>query len=427
MPARRVLTARPLSGSPRAVPRPNGRSPLSILFLTVFIDLMGFGIVIPLLPIYAERWHATPFTAGSLVAVYSLMQLVFAPVWGRLSDRIGRRPILLASLTGSAVSYLLLGAAWSLAVLFIARVLAGIAGANIPVAQAYIADVTEERDRARGMGMIGAAFGLGMVIGPAIGGALSLVGPRVPELFAAALCLLNVALAASRLPESLPESSRSRDRREGPWHPFMPAAFHASMAPAGAAPLFALFFLVTLCFAVLEGTFSLAAAHLFGYDDTWVDGLWVYMGLVAVVVQGWLVGRLARRVPEPTLVACGAATLLAGFVWVPFAHGLTGLLGALALVVGGQGVAGPALSSLISKSAGPRTQGGTLGLSQSLSSAARVIGPGGGGFVFDAFGARAPYLAAAVCAAGALGIALPRVREAAGQRARYGVDDLPAG
>src|SRR5580765_2209775 len=188
---------------------------------------MGFGIVIPLLPIYAEQMHATPFAAGMLIAVYSAMQLLFAPVWGRLSDRIGRRPVLLVSLAGSAVSYLLLAGAWSLEVLFAARILAGIAGANIPVAQAYIADVTTGSERTRGMGLIGAAFGLGMVIGPAIGGGLSLLGPRIPECFAAALCLANVAIAVRRLPESLaPDRRRARAFR----HPLSPSSLREAVA-----------------------------------------------------------------------------------------------------------------------------------------------------------------------------------------------------
>ncbi len=380
----------------------------AVLFLTVFIDLMGFGIVIPLLPIYAERMHASAFAAGSLIAVYSLMQLLFAPLWGRLSDRVGRRPVLLVSLAGSAVSYLMLAGAWSVPMLFAARVLAGVAGANIAVAQAYIADVTSSSDRARGMGLIGAAFGLGMVIGPAIGGGLSLVGPRVPEIFAATLCLVNVVLAARRLPESLPVARR-RSVRLG--HPLSRASLREALAPAGAGVLFAVFFLVTLGFAVLEGTFSLEAAHRFAYGAAEVDGLWLYMGLVAVVVQGWLVGRLARRVPERALVAAGTVALAAGLAWVPFAASVLGLLAALALVVGGQGLAGPSLSSLISKTAGASVHGVALGVAQSLSAAARVLGPAGGGFLFERLGAESPYIAAALSAAVAFGIVAPAVRE----------------
>ncbi len=385
----------------------SGRSPLVVLFLTVFIDLMGFGIVIPLLPIYAKQMNATPFTAGALIAVYSLMQLVFAPVWGRISDDIGRRPVLLMCLAGSALSYLLLAGAWRLEVLFLARVLAGVAGASIPVAQAYIADVTGPAERARGMGLIGAAFGLGMVIGPALGGGLSLLGPRVPEGFAAGLCLANVLVAAYRLPESLPGSVR----RPAPFrHPLSLASLRDAAARPGAAALLAVFFLVTLGFAVLEGTFSLAAADRYGYSQAQVDWLWVYMGLVAVVVQGWLVGRLARRLPERALIVLGSAALGLGFLGIPFAGSAIGLLTALALVVGGQGLASPSLSSLISKTVEESVYGEALGVSQSLSAGARVLGPAGGGLIFSRFDASAAYLAAAACAAGALGLSLLGVR-----------------
>ena len=384
----------------------SGRSPLVVLFLTVFIDLMGFGIVIPLLPIYAKQMNATPFTAGALIAVYSLMQLVFAPVWGRISDDIGRRPVLLMCLAGSALSYLLLAGAWRLEVLFLARVLAGVAGASIPVAQAYIADVTGPAERARGMGLIGAAFGLGMVIGPALGGGLSLLGPRVPEGFAAGLCLANVLVAAYRLPESLPGSVR----RPAPFrHPLSLASLRDAAARPGAAALLAVFFLVTLGFAVLEGTFSLAADR-YGYSQAQVDWLWVYMGLVAVVVQGWLVGRLARRLPERALIVLGSAALGLGFLGIPFAGSAIGLLTALALVVGGQGLASPSLSSLISKTVEESVYGEALGVSQSLSAGARVLGPAGGGLIFSRFDASAAYLAAAACAAGALGLSLLGVR-----------------
>jgi len=384
-------------------PAPSRRSPLVVLFLTVFIDLMGFGIVIPLLPIYAERFHATPFAAGALIAVYSLMQLVFAPVWGRVSDRVGRRPVLLVSLAGSAVSYVVLAAAGSLEMLFAARVLAGAAGANIPVAQAYIADVTSTADRARGMGLIGAAFGLGMVIGPGIGGGLSLLGPRVPECFAAALCLGNVAVAFYRLPESLPGSV---GRAAGFRHPLSLASLREAVARPGAATLLAVFFLVTLGFATLEGTFSLVAAHRYEYSAAQVDGLWLYMGLVAVVVQGGLVGRLARHLPERTLVVAGALALGIGLLWIPFAGPSPALLAALGLVVGGQGLASPSLSSLISKTVEAPVQGEVLGVSQSLSAGARVIGPAGGGFVFHRFDASAAYVAAATSAIAALGLIL---------------------
>jgi multidrug resistance protein len=371
---------------------------------------MGFGIVIPLLPIYAERMHATPFAAGALIAVYSLMQLVFAPAWGRLSDRVGRRPVLLVSLAGSAISYLLLGAAGSLAMLFVARALAGVAGANIPVAQAYIADVTSPAERARGMGLIGAAFGLGMVIGPGIGGGLSLIGPRVPEYAAAVLCLANLLLAAYSLPESLPRAVR---RAASFRHPLSVRSLRDAVARPGAATLLAVFFLVTLGFAILEGTFSLAAAHRWELSSAQVDGLWLYMGIVAVVVQGWLVGRLARRVPERALVVAGTLALGAGFLWIPFAGPAPALLTALALVIGGQGLASPSLSSLISKTVEAPVQGEVLGVSQSLSAGARVLGPAGGGLLLHRLDASSTYAAAAASALAATALLVLGTRTAA--------------
>src|SRR3989442_2381228 len=218
-------------------------------------------------------------------------------------------------LAGSAMSYLLLAAAWRLEVLFLARVLGGVAGASIPVARAYIADVPGPAERARGMGLIGAACGLGMVIGPALGGGLSLLGPRVPEGFAAGLCLANVLVAAYRLPESLPGSIR---RPEPFRHPLSLASLRDAVVRPGAASLLAVFFLVTLGFAVLEGTFSLAAASRYGYSQAQVDWLWVYMGLVAVVVSGRVEGRPAPRLPQRALVVLGTAPPGLGFLWVPF-------------------------------------------------------------------------------------------------------------
>jgi len=385
------------------------RSPLVVLFLTVFIDLMGFGIVIPLLPIYAERMHASAAAAGSLIGVYSLMQLLFAPVWGAISDRVGRRPVLLVSLSASVMSYLLLAGAWSLPMLFAARLLAGVAGANIPVAQAYIADVTSGADRARGMGLIGAAFGLGMVVGPAVGAGLALLGPRVPECFAAGLCLANVLIAAYRLPESLPAGAR---RRAGFTHPLSPAALRDAVARPGAAALLAVFFFLTLGFAVLEGNFSYAA-HGYGYTASQVGMLWLYMGAVAVVVQGWLVGRLARRLPEAALVFIGTLALVVGFVWIPYAGALVRLLGALGLVIAGQGLASPSLSSLISKTSAAHAHGEALGIAQSLSAGARFVGPSAGGVVLDRLNVRAVFLAAAACAAIALAVTAVGTRASA--------------
>src|SRR5574340_454422 len=187
---------------------PRQRSSLSIIFLTVFVDLLGFGIVLPLLPYCAREFNASGVTAGALIAIYSAMQFVFAPLWGRWSDRIGRRPVLLIGLAGSTLSYLLFALAHSLSMLFVSRIFAGVAGANISVAQAFIADSTSEQDHARGMGLIGAAFGLGFVFGPAIGGLLAHYGHAAPGWAATAICGINFLAALSRLPESLAPEDR---------------------------------------------------------------------------------------------------------------------------------------------------------------------------------------------------------------------------
>jgi predicted MFS family arabinose efflux permease len=215
---------------------------------------------------------------------------------------------------------------------------------------------------------------------------------------------LNFVVAVRRLPESLPGPRRGNTRFH---HPLTLAALRDATAVPGAATLLAIFFLTTVGFAVLEGTFSLAATHRFGHSAAEVDLLWLYMGLVAVVVQGWLVGRLARRVPERLLVVAGTASLAVGLGWIPFAAWPGGLLVALGLVVAGQGLASPSLASLISKTTTTSRHGVALGVAQALSAGARVLGPAGGGLLFGRLGVESPYVVAAVCAAGALGLALP--------------------
>ncbi|MBI2951463.1 MFS transporter, partial [bacterium] len=268
-------------------------SPLVVLFLTVFIDLLGFGIVLPLLPYYAESFGAGPLTVTLLSSSYSLMQFLFAPVWGRLSDRVGRRPILVLSLAGSALSYLLFGLAGSLAALFATRLLAGVCAANISTAQAYIADVTTPETRAKGMGMIGAAFGLGFIFGPAAGGALSRYGYAVPAFFAGGLSLLALALALFRLPESL---RRQGDPPGGAARGgFDLGRLWAALVHPGMGLLLLIFFCSVFAFANLEATFALFVerAARFGYTARETGYLFAYMGVLMSLMQGGLVGRLA--------------------------------------------------------------------------------------------------------------------------------------
>ena len=375
-------------------------TPATIIFLTVFIDLIGFGIVIPLSPFYAEHFGATGLMVGMLQASFSLMQFLFAPFWGRLSDRIGRRPVILVGLLGSAGSYLLFGLAESLTVLFIARILAGIAGANISTAQAYMADVTTPENRAKGMGMVGAAFGLGFIFGPAIGGALSVFGPTVPPLFAGALSFANFVAACFILPESRKPGAEARPRVSR-----LHALTEAVTRP-GLPQLLLIFFLVTGAFSCFEATFALFGERRFGFTPSNIGYVFAFVGVVLTAVQGGLVGRMAKRFGEPRLVPFAIVALAAGLALVPLARSIPMLLVACALLAVGSGFNNPSISSLISRISSADEQGGILGVSQSVSSLARIIGPFVGGAVYDRFGEVAPFAGASAVMLIALVVAL---------------------
>ena len=382
--------------------------PLAVLFVTVFLDLVGFGIVIPLLPLYAVRFGAGPITVTLLLAVYSLMQFCFAPWWGQLSDRVGRRPVLLVGILGSAASYLLAGVAGSLTMLFVARILAGAMGANVGVAQAYVADVTPSEDRARGMGLIGAAFGLGFIFGPALGGMLSAYGESVPFLAAGALALANGLLALRWLPESRRPDGRPAEVQAG-----LAARWRALRTLRGNSlprTLFGSLFLLTLAFSLLEATLALWADRRWSLSPSGVAYLFAYLGVLATLVQGFVVGPLGRRLGERGLAAVGMASLAAGLLALPAAPSLPFLGGALALVAFGQGAAMPAVAALISRSGPAPERGRLLGLSQSLSALGRVIGPIIGGVAFARIGIGAPYLSGAALTAVAFAWFLARGR-----------------
>jgi DHA1 family tetracycline resistance protein-like MFS transporter len=381
-------------------------SPLVIIFITVFIDLLGFGIIIPLLPFYAETFGATALTVGLLSTSYSLMQFLFAPLWGRLSDRIGRRPVILIGLFGSFAAYLLFGLAQSLLVLFVARLCAGIAGANIPTAQAFIADTTTPENRAKGMGMVGAAFGLGFVFGPAIGGFLSQWGYSTPAFFASALSLANFTAACFLLPESRPKDpsrvvvSRSRltALRWALTRPFLPL-------------LFTIYFLVVAAFSSFEATFALFSEQRFGFTAKTIGYVFAFVGVILSIVQGGLVGRVAKRFGERRIVPAAILTIALGLALVPLAHSTRLLLGACGLLAVGMGFNSPSMVSLISRLSGRDDQGGVLGVSQSLASLARVIGPAWGGFVFDRFGITSPFFSAAAVMMVAFAISATGLRQ----------------
>lgn len=353
------------------------RSPLVVIFTTVFIDLLGFGIVIPVLPFYAEgtQFNATPRTVGFLFASYSIMQLIFSPVLGRLSDKYGRRPVLLVSIIGTGIGFLILGFAQTLWMLFLGRILDGISGGNISTAQAYIADITTHEDRAKGMGLLGAAFGLGFIFGPAIGGILSRWGVAVPFLFAAGLCFANALLLYFTLPETVTPDHPARVSAAG--RSF--AQLWESLKQPRLGFVITIYFLFVVAFSIMTTSFSLYTMFRFGYNAHHNGYLFAYVGLIAVVIQGVLIGKLVKRYGEMPLVIAGALFFALSLFAVPFVGPNAG--GLVALLIGGgvfslgNSLATPALNSLASKSVGPAQQGSVMGVIQSAASLARAVGP----------------------------------------------------
>jgi len=363
-------------------------TPLVIIFVTVFIDLLGFGIIIPLLPFYAESFGASAFKIGLLGTSFSLMQFLFSPVWGRWSDRVGRKPIILVGLLGSCLSYLGLALAPSLTFLFISRIVGGIAGANIPTAQAYVADVTTPENRAKGMGMVGAAFGLGFIFGPAIGGVLSRISPQTPMWFASALCLANFVAAWFLLPESRSVSALTKTLGR------MEAFRHAAKQPT-LLLLLSLFFLVTLAFSGFEATFAIFSEAKFGFTASTIGFVFAFIGVVLAIVQGALVGRVVKRMGERRLIPLAIFAIALGIGLIPYAWSIPTLLGALGVLALGMGFNNPSLTSMVSRLSHPDDQGGMLGLASSLASLGRVVGPAWGGYLYDSYGMTTPYLSAA--------------------------------
>ncbi|HPK70735.1 MAG TPA: MFS transporter [Vicinamibacterales bacterium] len=374
--------------------------PVAIVFATVFIDLLGFGIIIPLLPFYAETFGATAFTVGMLATSFSLMQFLFAPFWGRLSDRVGRRPVILVGLLGSSLAYLAFGLASTLTTLFAARVFAGIAGANIPTVQAVMADLTTPENRAKGMGLFGAAFGLGFIFGPAIGGFLSRWGYSAPAFFASGLALANFTAALFLLPETLKPEHRAI-RRAGRLD-----ALRAAMAKPHLPLLMLIGFLAVAAFASFETTFALYSEHVHGFTASTIGYVFALIGVVMVIVQGGLVGRAVKLVGEHHLVPVSLAVVAAGLFLIATSRSAAVVVAANAVMAAGMGFNNPALASLISRCSSAEDQGGVMGLVQSLNSLARIAGPLWGGYAFDRLGVVMPYFSGSAVMAVAAALAV---------------------
>jgi multidrug resistance protein len=390
---------------------------IPILFITVFLDLVGFGIIIPFLAYYVESFGANATTVGLLMSCYSLAQFVFAPIWGRLSDRIGRRPILLMGLAGSVAGFAMFGLARTLLVLFIARAVMGIFGATIPTAQAAVADVTAPEDRARGMGLIGAAIGLGFILGPAIGGVLVDLAPKTepflhnpyafPCLAAAALALLNLIAAAFFLPESLPAELRATSLKRTSRMEQLGQGFSQPRLRA----LVTILFLFMLGFTMMEATLTLFIEKRIGSQDhaqlvRRVGYLFGFIGVVMVAMQGFLVGKLTPIFGEARILLAGLVIAAVALAALP----ASGSWGAVYLcsfgLAAGWGLSQPSVASLISRAAAANMQGGTLGVSQSAASLARVIGPFVAGLIFQNVAPGSPYLAGAALAVASAVLAL---------------------
>lgn len=388
-------------------PAPLPRSAIPVVIATVFIDVIGFGMVLPLLPSYAARMGGTPGNIGLLVASYSAIQFLLAPLWGRVSDRIGRRPVLLIGLAGSVASYLVFAFANSLPLLLLSRILDGGSGATVNVAQAYLADETTPEQRTKAMGMVGAAFGLGFIVGPILGGITAAIGNTLPGIIAAVITGINLIMAWRVLPESVPAAvAANAPAARTPWR-------------ALAAPV-AVLFLATLAFSVMYVVFPLFGELRFGASRSVVSYWFAYVGLATAIVQGGLLGRLVTRLGEVGVARLGAGVMAVGFLLIPPAGSL-GAPGplfytALALLGAGFGMAGPAMIGLASRRAAATVQGRTLGVTQSASSLARIVGPIVAGAVMQAASAEGAFRLSAAMAGGALLLAVavfPRERQTA--------------
>ncbi|MEZ4237909.1 MAG: MFS transporter [Myxococcota bacterium] len=391
---------------------------LGPVLLTVLLDLLGFGLVIPLMSFYVESFDASPVQVGLVMACYSVAQFLFAPVWGSLSDRVGRRPVMLVSVAGSAVFLAAFAAANQLWMLYLFRTLHGACAANIGTAQAVVADLTKPEDRAKGMGMIGASFGIGLTLGPFLGGMLASYGLAVPIWVAAGLSAVNFVWAVARLPETRWISKGTAPRRT-----LDPMQVARTLGHPIVGMAVMLGFFATFAFSMLEATFALVAEHEWSMTARSVGLLFGMIGIVGIVIQGGMIGRLTKRFGEGTLLPVGYLCMAAGMgllsitspheLWV--GSGWLGIVGGCVILAVGSSLANPSLASLVSRGSAADEQGSVLGVFQSLSALARATAPATGTAIFAAWYHGGAFAAGGLIMLGALALSVPAARRALAQ------------
>lgn len=370
------------------------KATLSIIFITIFIDLLGFGILIPILPTFASKTlNISDFGIGVTVAIFSLMQFFFNPILGKLSDKYGRRPIILSTQSLTVVSYLLFAVSNSFALLLLSRALAGIGASNIGVAQAYIADITTKEERAKGMGMIGAAFGLGFVFGPVIGAFLAQYGYHVAGYGSAIFSFSACVFAFYKLPESL---DAQKSKSELKLRVFDFGLMKKVILNPSVGFLIILFFMIIFSVANIYGTYSILGFKVFHFTDQQIGILFGISGLVGALIQAGFIKMLSTKFSDRGIVLIGLIALMIGLALMPYGQNFTGEVIALIILSIGTGILQPIIPSMISKSSHESQQGTILGVNQSLSALARVFGPLWGGFAFDYLGYQSPFLTGAI-------------------------------
>lgn len=382
------------------------RNAILMVALVVLVDITGFGLILPLLPFWAERLGANPFEVGLILTVYALAQFLFTPLLGALSDRYGRRPVILGSVLIEALGFVLTAISGTLPLLLVARFVGGLGASNIGSAQAVVADVTAPKDRARGMGMIGAAIGLGFVVGPALGGVLAGIGSTVPFWAAFGVAIVNALLVLALLPETRVRRESASDRHQNPFALF--SGWQRVVRTPAIARLIIVNLFFTLAFTAMEAIFALFSQRIFGWNATQNGYIFTYVGVIIVVMQGGMVGQLVKRFGEHTVQIGGLVVLTIGLALLPFAVSLGVLLLALGILSIGEGAVTPTTNALLSLATPADAQGETLGLAQGMAGLGRVIGPLVAGWLFG-IGIGLPFIFGALLTLAALLIALPRV------------------